>query len=301
MDKERTHTPEMTSTEKANTEQGSLNAGVDTGLNIDGATTMAGVEDASLGRGMQTGVLETTRKILPAVTQTWTLIKRELRAYFDGPAAYVVLSVFLAIIGWFFGNALFLQNVASLRPVFNLAPFIFLFFVPALTMAAFAEERRSGTLELLLTFPIRDWQVIAGKLIAVSMLLLIAIGLTGVYAFTVAVLGDLDFGATAGGYLGLFLLGGTYASIGIWASSLTRNQVVAFILGFAIIFALYLVDKVTDFLPGSLGFVLQYLGTDYHFQNLLRGVIDTRDLLYYASVIAFSFLMTLYTLGRRPE
>ncbi len=233
--------------------------------------------------------------------QTWTLTKRELRAYFDGPSAYVVLSVFLAITGWFFGNALFLHNVASLRSVFNIAPFIFLFFVPALTMAAFAEERRSGTLELLLTFPIRDWQVIAGKFLAVAIFLLIAIGLTGFYALTLAFLGDLDLGATVGGYVGLFLLGTTYASIGIWASSLTRNQVVAFILGFAIIFALYLLDKVTDFLPGSLGVVMQYLGADYHFQNLLRGVIDTRDLLYYVSVMAFSFLMTIYTLGKRPE
>ena len=182
--------------------------------------------------------------------ETWTLTKRELRAYFDGPAAYVVLSVFLAITGWFFGNALFLQNVASLRSVFSIAPFIFLFFIPALTMATFAEERRAGTLELLLTFPVRDWQVIAGKLAAVAIFLLVAIGLTGIYAITVALLGDLDFGATLGGYLGLFLLGLTYAAIGICASSLTRNQIVAFILGFAIIFALFLLDKVTDFCAG---------------------------------------------------
>ena len=233
--------------------------------------------------------------------ETWTLTKRELRAYFDGPAAYVVLSVFLAITGWFFGNALFLQNVASLRSVFSIAPFVFLFFIPALTMATFAEERRAGTLELLLTFPVRDWQVIAGKLSAVAIFLLIAIGLTGIYAVTVALLGDLDFGATVGGYLGLFLLGLTYAAIGICASSLTRNQIVAFILGFAIIFGLFLLDKVTDFVPGWLGLIMQYLGADYHFQNLMRGVIDTRDILYYVSMTAFAFLLTTYTLAKRPE
>ena len=233
--------------------------------------------------------------------ETWTLTKRELRAYFDGPAAYVVLSVFLAITGWFFGNALFLQNVASLRSVFSIAPFIFLFFIPALTMATFAEERRAGTLELLLTFPVRDWQVIAGKLAAVAIFLLVAIGLTGIYAITVALLGDLDFGATLGGYLGLFLLGLTYAAIGICASSLTRNQIVAFILGFAIIFALFLLDKVTDFVPGRLGTLMQYLGADFHYQNLMRGVIDTRDVLYYASVTGFAFLLTTYTLAKRPE
>ena len=233
--------------------------------------------------------------------ETWTLTKRELHAYFDGPAAYVVLSVFLAITGWFFGSTLFLQNLASLRSVFSIAPFIFLFFVPALTMASFAEERRAGTLELLLTFPVRDWQVIAGKLLAVAFFLLIAIGLTVFYTITVSLLGDLDFGATVGGYLGLFLLGITYGAIGIFASSLTRNQIVAFILGFAIIFTLFLLDKVTAFVPGWLGSVMQYLGADFHYQNLMRGVIDTRDVLYYLSVTAFAFLLTTYTLAKRPE
>ena len=233
--------------------------------------------------------------------ETWTLTKRELRAYFDSPAAYVVLSVFLLLTGWFFASRLFLDNVASLRSVFDIAPFIFLFFIPAITMSSFAEERRAGTLELLLTMPIRDWQVIAGKLLAVVLFLLIALGLTLVYAVSVAFLGDIDFGATAGGYIGMLLFGTTAGAIGIFASSLTRNQIVAFILGFAIVFALFLFDKVTAFLPGSLGTVVQYLGIDYHYQNLLRGVIDSRDVLYYLSVIVFAGIATAYTLARRPE
>ena len=237
-----------------------------------------------------------------AMHETWTLTKRELHAYFDSPAAYVVLSVFLLFTGWFFGSTLFLENVASLRSVFNVAPFIFLFFIPALTMSSFAEERRAGTLELLLTFPVRDWQIIAGKLLAVSLFLLIAIALTVIYTMTLSLLGDLDFGATVGGYLGLFLLGTTCAAIGIFASSLTRNQIVAFILGFAIIFALFLLDKITAVMSGGLLVsVLQYLGTDFHYQNLLRGVIDTRDVLYYLSMTTFAFLLTTYTLARRPE
>ncbi len=233
--------------------------------------------------------------------EIWTLTKRELHAYFDSPAAYVVLSVFLLFTGWFFGSTLFLENVASLRSVFNIVPFIFLFFIPAITMSTFAEERRAGTLELLLTFPVHDWQIIAGKLLAVSLFLLVAIALTAFYTMTVSLLGDLDFGATVGGYLGLFLLGTTCGAIGIFASSLTRNQIVAFILGFAIIFALFLLDKITTFVPGTLAGVLQYLGIDFHYQNLLRGVIDTRDVLYYVSMTAFAFLLTAYTLARRPE
>jgi ABC-2 type transport system permease protein len=232
---------------------------------------------------------------------TWTLTKRELNAAFDSPTAYVVLIAFLLIVGWFFANTLFLSNVASLRTVFDLAPLIFMFFVPAVTMATFAEERRAGTLELLLTMPVRDGQVILGKLMAVTILLWSAIGLTVVYALTIAVLGDPDFGAVAGGYFGLMLLAVSYGAIGILASSLTRNQIVAFILGFAIIFALFMMDKVTEFLPGSLAGFLEYLSIDYHYRNLLRGVIDSRDVLYYLSVTLFAGLLTAYNLARRPE
>lgn len=235
------------------------------------------------------------------MNETWTLAKRELHAYFNSPAAYVVLSVFLLFTGWFFGNALFLENVASLRAVFDIAPFIFLFFIPAITMSLFAEERRAGTLELLLTMPIQDWQVISGKLLAATILLGSAIMMTFIYATTLAILGDLDFGATFGGYLGLLLFGMTCSAIGLLASSMTRNQIVAFILGFAIIFGLYLMDKVTAFLPGSLAGIFQYLGIDYHYRNLMRGVIDTRDVLYYVSVTLFACLLTAYNLAKRPE
>jgi len=233
--------------------------------------------------------------------QTWTLTKRELHAYFDSPAAYVVLSVFLLFTGWFFGNALFLENVASLRSVFDIAPFIFLFFIPAITMSTFAEERRAGTIELLLTMPIKDWQVILGKLLAVAILLMSAVGLTIVYAISISLMGDLDFGATFGGYLGLFLLGTTCGAVGIFASSLTRNQIVAFIMGFAIIFGLFLVDKVTAFFPPSIAGVLQYIGIDFHYKNLLRGVIDSRDVLYYVSLTLFAGAATAYNLAQRPE
>lgn len=235
------------------------------------------------------------------MSQTWILTKRELRAYFDSPAAYIVLSIFLLLTGWFFSNALFLENVASLRAMFNLVPTIFLFFIPALTMATFAEERKTGTIELLLTMPIRDWQVIVGKTLAVLLLLCTAIALTFIYAITVAMLGDLDFGATFGGYLGLVLMGMACCSIGVFASSLTSNQIVAFILGFAIIFTLFLLDKVTIFVPGWMAGFLEYLSIDFHYQNLLRGVIDSRDILYYLSVTVFMLLLTSYNVARRPE
>lgn len=231
----------------------------------------------------------------------WTITRRELRAFFDSPAAYIVLTVFLVLAGWFFASALFLDNVASLRSMFDVVPFLFLFFIPAVTMSTVAEERRSGTLELLLTMPVRDVHVVLGKLAAVVIFLTIAVGLTLVYALTLSLLGDLDFGATVGGYLGLFLLALSGGAIGILASSLTRNQIVAFVLGFGILFVLFLLDKVTAFVPGWSAGVVQYLGIDYHYQNLLRGVIDSRDVLYYLSLTAFSVLLTMYHLARRPE
>ncbi len=233
--------------------------------------------------------------------ETWILAKRELRSYFDSPTAYVVMSVFLLFTGWFFTSTLFLENTASLRSLFDLVPFVFLFFVPAVTMTAFAEERRSGTLELLLTFPVRDWQVIAGKLIAVMTLLMAGLSLTFFYAITIASLGDLDAGATFGGYFGLFLLGMATASIGLFASSLTRNQIVSFIVSFGIIFVLYMVDKVGPFVPGWMAAFLEYIGTDFHYRNLLRGVIDTRDVVYYITLTIFAFVLTSYSLSRRSD
>lgn len=231
----------------------------------------------------------------------WILTRRELQAFFDSPSAYIVLSVFLLITGWFFGNSLFVENVASLRSVFDLAPVLFMFFIPALTMGTFAEERRAGTIELLLTLPVRDSQVIAAKLLSVVAVLLTALALTGLYALTLALLGDPDNGGTLGGYVGLGLLGLSCSALGLFASSLTRNQIVAFILGFAMIFGLYLLDKVTIFVPGWLAPILEQLSIDFHYRNLMRGVIDSRDVLYYLSLTAFAGLLTAYHLARRPE
>ena len=233
--------------------------------------------------------------------ETFILTRRELKAYFDSPTAYVVLSIFLLIMGWFFSTNLFLQDRATLRTLFDLAPMVFLFFIPAVTMGTFAEERRSGTIELLFSLPIRDWQVIVGKILAPVTLTAVALGLTFFHAITVSMLGDLDFGATFGGYLGLLLFATAAIAIGLFASSLTRNQIVAFIVAFAIIFVLFMLDKVTQFVPGFMASVLEYLSMDYHYQNLLRGVIDTRDVLYYLSVTLFFGLLTGYNLARRPE
>jgi len=228
-----------------------------------------------------------------------TIFRRELRSYFNSAMAYVVIVVFLAILGWFESNNLFLSNVASLRLVFELAPAIFLFVIPAITMRLLSEEKKSGTIELLTTKPLHDWEIVLGKFFAAWALIGIALLPTLIYYITIASLGDVDNGPVIGGYLGLFLMAGVYAAVGLLASSLTENQVVAFIIGFAFVFALFMLDKILLYVPDWTTSVVEFLGIDYHFSSIARGVIDTRDIIYFLSVLGFSRDLTAVSLARR--
>ena len=229
----------------------------------------------------------------------WPIFKKEMRAYFASPVAYIVITIFLLISGWFFSNSLFVMGQASLRNLFQIIPFVLTFFVPAITMRLVSEEKKTGTFELLSTMPVTDHGVVLGKYLAALALLAIAIGCTLTYAFTIAGLGNMDVGVTLAGYIGLFLLGAGYVAIGVLTSSLTENQIIAFIVSFAIIFALSLVDKVLMFLPVKLASVLEYLSAEYHFNNISRGVLDTRDLVYYASLIVLGLYFSARALQRR--
>jgi ABC-2 type transport system permease protein len=230
---------------------------------------------------------------------TLVIFRKELRSFFNSPVAYVVIVIFLAIVGWFFSTNLFLANVASLRVVFEIVPLVFLFFAPAVTMRLLAEERKAGTLELLATRPVRDLEIVLGKFLAAWALLGAALVPTLVYAVTVAALGRVDPGPVIAGYLGLLLLGGAYVAIGLWASSITENQIVAFIVGFLVMLAFFLFDKVLVFIPESLQSVFEFLSIDHHFSSIARGVLDTRDLIYFASLLGFSLYLTTVSLERR--
>jgi gliding motility-associated transport system permease protein len=227
------------------------------------------------------------------------ILKKELRSYFLSPAAYIVVTVFLLICGWFFSTSLFVVNQASMRNLFTIIPFIFTFFVPAVTMRLLSEEKKTGTFELLVTMPVSDLEVILGKYLASLVLLAVAVGLTFTYAFTLAALGNTDAGETVSGYLGLVLLGAGYLAIGILASSLTENQIVAFIISFLVIFVLSLIDKVLLFFPAALASIFEYLSAEYHFNNIARGVIDSRDLVYYASLVLLGLFFSARALRRR--
>jgi ABC-2 type transport system permease protein len=225
--------------------------------------------------------------------------KKELRTFFDSHIAYIVITIFLLICGWFFFSDLFLVNQASMRNLFGIIPFIFMFFIPAVTMRLISEEKRSGTIEVLVTFPVRDHEIILGKFLAGLILIVVAVLLTLVYAITLSGIGDFDFGSVVSGYIGLIFLGAAYLSIGIFTSSLTQNQIVAFITSFVIIFALFMLDKVLMFMPTLLASFLEYLSVSYHFSNISRGVIDSRDVIYYLSLIFFFLFLAVRALENR--
>jgi len=225
--------------------------------------------------------------------------KREIRTYFNSPVAYIVVTVFMIITGYLFFTQLFLEKQADMRSFFGVMPLLFMFLIPAITMRLLAEEKGSGTLELLITMPVRDVEVVVGKFLAALALLCTALGLTLVFAITVMKLGPIDKGPTLGGYVGLVLMGGAYVGIGLMASALTRNQIVAFIVSFAICFALYLFGRLTQFVPESLQPIISFLSIDGHFENFSRGVVDLRDVIYYLSVIGVCLLIATTSLESR--
>ena len=233
------------------------------------------------------------------MSPAFVISRREIRTYFNSPVAYIVVSVFTIVFAFFFFNNLFVEKQADMRSFFSLAPLMFCFFAPAVTMRLLAEEKGSGTIELLITMPVRDWEVVVGKWLAAMALLCTTLGLTLVFAITVARLGPLDRGPALGGYVGLLLMGGAYIGIGVMASSFTRNQVVSLILAFGICFALFLFGKVLPFVPERLQPIVSFLSTDTHFENVSRGVIDSRDVVYYLSVIVVSLLVATSSLESR--
>jgi ABC-2 type transport system permease protein len=211
------------------------------------------------------------------------ILGKELKSYFIAPIAYIVIAIFLLITGWFFFSTFFLYNQASLRNFFGLLPIIFSFIIPAVTMRLFSEEMTVGSYEILMTLPVTFSEVIIGKFLAAVSFVAVMLLPTLAYTVTIALLGKLDLGPVIGGYIGALFLGALFSAIGLLASALTRNQIIAFIIGMSICFTLTLIDKMLYFLPESFLGVLQYIGADFHFQNIAKGILDSRDILYFVS------------------
>ncbi|MEK7253502.1 MAG: ABC transporter permease subunit [Bacteroidota bacterium] len=227
---------------------------------------------------------------------SWVIAKRELSANFDSLVGYIVLIAFLGFSGfftWLFGSDVFFRKQADLAVFFGVANWTLFFFIPAITMRQFAEEKRTGTIELLLTKNVTNRQVVWGKFLSCFLLVCIALACTLPYYFSVASLGNLDHGATLCGYLGLLLLSASYISIGLFASSLTNNQIVAFLLALFIgIFFHFLFDLISSGMTGWLGGFFQMLSLSNHFDSISRGLVDTKDLIYFGSIILLGLFLT---------
>lgn len=233
----------------------------------------------------------------------WTIAKRELQSFFDSLIAYIMIILFLGFNGfftWLFGNDIFLVGQASLSPFFNIAFWTLFFFIPAITMRMLAEEKKTGTIELLLTKAVSDRQVILGKFTACFLLVAIAIAFTLPYYVTLSQIGNVDHGAVWSGYLGLLLMSGAYISIGIYASSVTNNQIVAFLLALFIgLFFHIIFNVLAGSLTGFLANLFYTLSLSTHFDSISRGVIDTKDIIYFLSIIAMGVALSEMNLTKR--
>lgn len=234
-------------------------------------------------------------------SNTLAIAKREFRGYFNSPVAYVVICGVLLLVGFlfFFFRPFFVVGKATCRELFTFIGMTFLFFAPAVTMRLLAEERKSGTIEILITMPVRDWEVIVGKFLAALGLLVVLLILTLPFPITISQLGDLDWGPVMGGYAGLFLEGAAFLAIGMLASSLTEHQIVAFFSALLTGLALYMMDWSLPFLPAGVASIVEYLSFGYHFEGIARGVIDTRDVVYFLSVTALALGLTFRQLESR--
>ena len=242
----------------------------------------------------------------------WVIARRELNSFFDSLIAYIMLVLFLGFSGFFTwlesGNDVFFAGQASLRGFFSIAFWTLFFFIPALTMRLLAEEKKSGTIELLLTKAVTDRQVIWGKFLAVFILIAVALLLTLPYVFTIdgfallgySGLGNLDMSATFSGYLGLLLMSGMYIGIGIFASSINNNQIVAFLMALLIgIFFQFIFGALSGNATGWMGEFFETLSTSAHFESISRGVIDTRDIIFFVSVGWLGLFLAEVSLAKR--
>ncbi len=216
--------------------------------------------------------------------QALLIFNKEFKDYFNSPIAYIVIAIFLAITGWLFFATFFIFDQADMRRFFNLMPLLFALVVPIITMRLFSEEINVGSYELLLTLPVTFRDIIVGKFLAavafVTAILLPSLS----YPIFISFIGDLDWGVTIGGYIGAILLGSAYAAIGLFSSSLTRNQIIACIVAMVICVFLAIVDQMLFFFPQTILDIITFLSANAHFKNISKGIVDSRDLLYFLSI-----------------
>jgi len=219
----------------------------------------------------------------------FSIIKKELRLYFNSPIAYIVVFIFLLLSGFFYSRPLFVYGYVTLRHYFDLLPLFLLFFVPAITMRIFSEEYKTGTIEIIYTLPFRKIEILLGKYISSILVVIFGLLFTLIYPISLIFLGKLDIGMTIAGYIGVLMLVVFYTSVGVFSSSLTKNQIVSFVITFFILFIFFILGKLGMFV----GDLASYIGIDLHFDNFVRGIVDVRDIVYFLS-LSFLFLYFTY-------
>jgi ABC-2 type transport system permease protein len=231
-----------------------------------------------------------------------SIVLREIKSFFGSPIGYLVIAIFLILNGlflWVFEGDFNILNsgFADLSPFFTLAPWILIFLIPAVTMRSFSDEKKLGTIELLLTKPLRIWEIVNGKFLGAIVLICMAIVPTFIYVMAISSLGmpegNIDMGSTLGSYLGLLFLIGAYASIGIYTSTLSDNQIVAFIISIFLCFLFFFGFEGLASLNSDFSNILSYLGMQDHYKSMSRGVLDTRDILYFLSIIVVFLSFTV--------
>jgi len=223
------------------------------------------------------------------MNKSLTITKKELNSYFNSPLGYIVVSVFLIISGWMFIQTFFIVGQATMRSFLNFLPIVFMFVLPAITMSSWSEEKRSGTVEVLMSFPISAVNVVIAKFLSSFVFLFILLVMTLAIPVMITNLGSPDQGIIWAGYFGALFLGSSYIAIGLWVSSITKNQIISFLVTVVIIFIFYMVGNslILDSMPSSIANIGRFLSFSTHFDSILRGVISLSDILYYFSVIIF--------------
>ncbi|MBI3931367.1 MAG: ABC transporter permease subunit [Chloroflexi bacterium] len=227
---------------------------------------------------------------------TITIAGKEFKSYLASPMAYIVTGIFLIATGFFFSISPATYTETSINGFLQAGVILLLLFAPLLTMRLLAEERKLGTIELLLTAPVRDSEIILGKFLGGLGILTVMLGLTLYYPLLLIIFGDPDMGPIGAGYLGLLLLGYTALAIGIFTSSLTSNQIVAAVVAIGILLALYFVGFAASFLPEALGEVIGYFSLSNYFPDFMRGIVDTRGIIYYLSITALFLFLAIRSL-----
>tara|TARA_Y100001970_G_C14233953_1_gene860629 strand:+ start:1097 stop:1816 length:720 start_codon:yes stop_codon:yes gene_type:complete len=230
-----------------------------------------------------------------------TILKKEFKCLITSPIAYIYIISFLLFVNWYFFRNFFLVGQATLRELFNLMPWILLFLMPAISMRSWSEEKKSGTLDFLLTFPIHDHELVIGKFLASFLLLSLTILGTFPLVLIVIFLGSPDIGPIITGYIGSLLLGASYLAIGFFISSLTRNQIIAFIITLILCFFSYFIaqDFVAYALPNAIIPLLSNISLGYHYESMMIGIIDLSDIIFYISFIGFFLYLNCTVLASR--